>query len=70
MTVLNIDVKGLDIEVLSDGVIFNSKLKLLRPKACPPSEWEEFWARCETHYGQVSTVVHDGLHLVDLDDLD
>jgi beta-xylosidase len=69
MPVLDIDIKGLDIEVLTDGVIFNNKLKLLRPKACPPSEWMEFWERCDIHHGQVQTVVQDGLHLVNLDDL-
>lgn len=65
---IELDITGFDIELLSDGVIFNDKIFLKKPKGCSTSDWENVWKRMDKSFGYVARVIKDGLEVVDLDE--
>lgn len=68
MSVLKLGIIGLDIEVLSDSVIINDKVRIKKPKGCSVSDWEKVWNRMDKDYGFVENIEKDGHIVIDLDE--
>ena len=68
MPTIDHDIIGFTIEYTSDGVIFNGKIFMKKPKACSYSDWENLWERLDKNFGYAKRVFKDGLQVVDLDE--
>ena len=69
MPYLDLNMNGIDIELLTDGVVFNNKLLLKRPSNCCVSNWEELWKRLEFKEGRCVMRNNEGRLEINIDDI-